>query len=98
MKSDGNILNNSSELFNLIDINNKNKKKEKKKVYSKITCFNEIIVQKYLDNPLLYKKRKFDIRCYVLVDGNLNVFFCREGHLKGSSELYDINSTNKFII
>ncbi len=97
LKSDRNFLNNSSELFNLIDINNKNKKKEKKKVYSRITCFNEIIVQKYLDNPLLYKKRKFDIRCYVLVDGNLNVFFCREGHLKGSSELYDINSTNKFI-
>jgi hypothetical protein len=97
LKSDGNILNNSIELINIMDINNKNKKKEKKKVYSRITCFNEIIVQKYLDNPLLYKKRKFDIRCFVLVDSNLNVFFCREGHLKGSSELYDINSTNKFI-
>ena len=89
-KSDINILNNSIE-------NIKSKKKEKKKIYSKITCFNEVIVQKYLDNPLLYKKRKFDIRCFVLVDGNLNVFFCREGHLKGSSELYDINTTNKFI-
>ena len=72
-------------------------KKKKKKIYSKITCFNDVIIQKYLDNPLLYKKRKFDIRCYVLVDGNLNVFFCREGHLKASSELYDINTTNKFI-
>jgi hypothetical protein len=46
---------------------------------------------------LLYNKRKFDIRCYVLVDSNLNVFFCREGHLKGSSEKYDLNNTNKFI-
>ena len=90
-RSDLNILNSSSELI-------KSKKKEKKKiVYSKITCFNEVIVQKYLDNPLLYQKRKFDIRCYVLVDSNLNVFFCREGHLKGSSELYDINTKNKFI-
>ena len=98
LRSDGNVLNNSSEIVNCIDLNSlKNKKKEKKKITSRITCFNEIIIQKYLDNPLLYKKRKFDIRCFVLVDSNLNVFFCKEGHLKGSSELYDINSTNKFI-
>ena len=60
-------------------------------------CSNEIVVQKYLDNPLLYKKRKFDIRCFVLIDCNLNVYFCREGHLKGSSESYNLNNTNKFI-
>jgi hypothetical protein len=86
-------------LINSLNINTevKTKKKEKKKIHSKITCFNDVIVQKYLDNPLLYQKRKFDIRCYVLVDGNLNVFFCREGHLKASSELYDINTKNKFI-
>ena len=71
--------------------------KIKKTIYSKMYCSNEIIIQKYLDNPLLYKKRKFDIRCFALVDSNLNVFFCREGHLKGSSELYDLNLTNKFI-
>ena len=98
-KSELNIFNKSTDL----DQNNYNiikstkKVKEKKKIYSKMTCFNEVIVQKYLDNPLLYKKRKFDIRCYVLVDSNLNVFFCREGHLKGSSKFYDINTTNKFI-
>ena len=98
-----NIINNSDSKNNksaeefLINSNIKLKKKEKKKIYSKITCFNEVIVQKYLDNPLLYKKRKFDIRCYVLVDSNLNVFFCREGHLKSSSEFYDINTKNKFI-
>ena len=95
LRSDDKILNNSIE--NINNNTTKYKKKEQKKVYSRITCFNEIIVQKYLDNPLLYKKRKFDIRCFALVDSNLNVFFCREGHLKGSSELYDINNTNKFI-
>ena len=101
LKSDGNALNNSIEIINNVNMTNsnttRNKKNIKKKIYSRITCFNEIIVQKYLDNPLLYKKRKFDIRCYVLVDSNLNVFFCREGHLKGSSELYNLNKTNKFI-
>ena len=94
------INNNDSKINKSVDefiIKSKKKEKEKKKIYSKITCFNEVIVQKYLDNPLLYKKRKFDIRCYVLVDSNLNVFFCREGHLKSSSEFYDINTKNKFI-
>ena len=95
LRTDEKNLNNSIEIIN--NNTSKYKKKEQKKVYSRITCFNEIIVQKYLDNPLLYKKRKFDIRCFALVDSNLNVFFCREGHLKGSSELYDINNTNKFI-
>ena len=56
-RSELNIFNKSTDL----EQNNyiKSKKKEKKKIYSKMTCFNEVIVQKYLDNPLLYKKRKF---------------------------------------
>ena len=69
----------------------------KKLIRSRMYSTNEIIVQKYLDNPLLYKNRKFDIRCFVLLDSNFNLFFCREGHLKGSSELYNLNNTNKYI-
>ena len=64
---------------------------------TKFYCCNDIIVQKYLDNPLLYQKRKFDIRCFVLLDSNLNVYFCKEGHLKGCSEYYNLENTNKFI-
>ena len=86
--------NNTNNNTNNNSINNSNKKKV---AYSKMYCSNEIIIQKYLDRPLLYYKRKFDIRCFVLVDSNLNVFFCREGHLKGSSEFYDLNNTNKLI-
>ena len=87
----------------LLDLENekeqklRNEESPKKKQKHKIYCSNDIIIQKYLDNPFLYHKRKFDIRCYVLVDHNLNVFYCREGHLKGSSEKYDLNVNNKFI-
>ena len=89
--------NNDNTIYNNYDnelINNINKKK----IYiSRMYCSNEIIVQKYLDKPLLYNNRKFDIRCFVLVDYNLNLFFFREGHLKASSELYNLNDNNKFI-
>ena len=74
-------------------INNTRKKLMKSRMY----CSNEIIIQKYLDNPLLYKNRKFDIRCFVLLDSSYNLYFCREGHLKGSSELYNLNNSNKYI-
>ena len=96
----------SNSLLNINNINlnsniNQNQDFEeeefKKKRKNTMYISNSIVLQKYLDNPLLYQKRKFDMRCYVLVDSNLNVFFCREGHLKGSSEKYDLNNTNKFI-
>ena len=76
---------------------NANTSNKKRILKSRIYCANEIIVQKYLDNPLLYKNRKFDIRCFVLLESNLNLFFCKEGHLKGSSELYNLNNSNKYI-
>ena len=87
-----NINNNISFENDLISTLNK-----RKTFYSRMYCSNEIIIQKYLDNPLLYNNRKFDIRCFVLVDYNLNIYFFKEGHLKASSELYNLNNNNKFI-
>ena len=55
-----------------------------------------ILIQKYLDSPLLYYGRKFDIRCYVLVDYCFNVYMCREGHLKACSQKYDLNDLSIF--
>ena len=88
-----NNFNNNNAYNNTINYNNARKKIMKSRMY----CSNEIIIQKYLDNPLLYKNRKFDIRCFVLLDSNFNLYFCREGHLKGSSELYNLNNSNKYI-
>ena len=84
--------NNTNTTYNKT-INNTRKKITKNRIY----CSNEIIIQKYLDNPLLYKNRKFDIRCFVLLDSNFNLYFCREGHLKGCSELYNLYNSNKYI-
>ena len=87
----------TSNLENDIMNINLNLINKRKTFYSKMYCSNEIIIQKYLDNPFLYNKRKFDIRCFVLIDHNLNIFFFREGHLKGCSELYNLNDRNRFI-
>jgi len=56
-----------------------------------------VLLQKYLENPLLYMGRKFDIRIWVLLDHNLNVFLFKEGHLKCSSESYDVCNKNQFV-
>ena len=71
-------------------------KKHNVELKPKIHKSEFILIQKYLDNPLLYYGRKFDIRCYVLVDYCFNVFICREGHLKACSQNYDLNNLDVF--
>lgn len=53
------------------------------------------IVQKYIHNPLLIHRRKFDIRTYVLcttVNGNLKVYIYEEGYLRTSCKEYVLGS------
>lgn len=38
-----------------------------------------LIVQKYISRPLLYHRRKFDIRCYMLLVRLVSQFRCRTG-------------------
>ncbi|KAE8601253.1 hypothetical protein XENTR_v10013603 [Xenopus tropicalis] len=48
------------------------------------------VIQKYLESPLLLEPghRKFDIRSWVLVDNQYNIYLYREGVLRTSSEPY----------
>ena len=62
----------------------------------KIYYCNRIIIQKYIERPLLYKKRKCDIRIWVLLTQSMNVYVFKEGHLKTCSVEYDLNSKNLF--
>ena len=74
------------------DENNSDKKEEEENTYY---CDN-IIIQKYIENPLLYKGRKFDIRIWVLLTHKMKVYVFKEGHLKTCSVKYDITSNNSF--
>lgn len=60
-----------------------------------------MILQKYIDNPLLYQRRKFDIRCFALVtciNGVLKAYFYRDGYIRTSSKEYSMaNLYNKYI-
>ena len=66
--------------------------KEKEKLYN---C-NRIIIQKYIENPLLYKGRKFDIRIWVLLTHTMKVYVFKEGHLKTCSIEYNPNSKDAY--
>ena len=57
---------------------------------------NMIIIQKYIENPLLYFGRKFDIRIWALLTHDLKIYVFEEGHLKCCSINYDLNSENTF--
>ena len=58
-----------------------------------------ILLQKYLEKPLLYQGRKFDIRIWImLISGQENfVYIFKQGHLKATCGQYDINSNSPFI-
>jgi hypothetical protein len=58
---------------------------------------NSVIVQKYLEKPLLYKGRKFDMRIWVLINHKFEVFVFKEGHLKCSSVPYNINLKDSYV-
>ena len=60
------------------------------------------MIQKYIEQPLLYNKRKFDIRIWVLFTylekgKKYEVFIFKEGHLKACSDEFNINSEDLFI-
>ncbi|XP_077991284.1 tubulin--tyrosine ligase-like, partial [Glandiceps talaboti] len=51
------------------------------------------VLQKYIENPMLLEgDRKFDIRCWVLVDHEYNIYLYKEGVLRTASDPY--NPTN----
>ena len=59
-----------------------------------------MILQKYIDNPLLYQRRKFDVRCFSLVtciNGVIKGYFYRDGYMRTASREYSLhNLQNRF--
>ena len=53
---------------------------------------DKIIIQKYIERPLLYKNRKCDMRIWVLLTHEMKAYVFKEGHLKTCSAEYDLNN------
>ena len=63
---------------------------------------NFLIIQKYIEDPLLYNMRKFDIRIWVLflflsTKNKFEVYVFKEGHLKACSETFNLDSSDLFV-
>ena len=51
------------------------------------------ILQKYIENPMLYQKRKFDIRHYALmtcINGIFKLYWYEEGYIRTSSSEFNM--------
>jgi len=70
-----------------------NNKTEKKKHYQS----KKILLQKYIENPLLYNGRKFDMRIWVLLTHDMKVYLFKEGHLKATSYKYSLDNKDFFV-
>ena len=63
---------------------------------------HNLIIQKYIEAPLLYNGRKFDIRIWAMLtylgkDNKYEMYVFKEGHLKACSDTFNIDSDNLFI-
>ena len=58
---------------------------------------SSVIIQKYIEKPLCYKGRKCDMRLWILLTWDFNVYLFKEGHFKASSVPYDVNSINAYV-
>ena len=71
----------------------KNNNEDKKKHYQS----KKILLQKYIENPLLYNGRKFDMRIWVLLTHDMKVYLFKEGHLKATSYKFSLDNKDFFV-
>ena len=58
---------------------------------------NKIILQKYIERPLLYNGRKFDTRFWVLLTHKNEIYLFKEGHLKATSFNFTLENNDLYI-
>ena len=86
--------NNINSSYRKIDYTKILKNSQEKKGHYKS---NKIILQKYIEKPLLYNGRKFDVRLWVLLTHKMEIYLFKEGHLKATSFNYSLDNNDLYI-
>jgi len=55
------------------------------------------VVQKYIERPMLYMNRKFDLRIWVVVTEKNEIFLYNKAYLRTSSDGYDLNTSKNYV-
>lgn len=55
------------------------------------------VLQKYIEKPLCYKMRKFDIRIWALVTNSFEIYIYKPGYLRTSSSDYSLHSKDNYV-
>ena len=55
------------------------------------------VVQKYIERPLLYRRRKFDIRIWAVMNTKNEIYYYKQGYLRTSSSEYSLDNSNLYI-
>jgi len=71
--------------------------KEIKSFFENKPLHSQWVIQKYLEKPLLYKGRKFDIRMWALVTDRADVFYFKEGYIRTSSDNYTLETNENYV-
>ena len=97
-KSKRNLINQNSKIVytNIAQQTTKGRqilKQNNPQVYQNST----IIIQKYIEKPLCYNGRKCDMRLWVMLTWDFNLYLFKEGHFKATSLPYDVNSQDSYV-
>ena len=52
------------------------------------------VIQRYIQQPMLWRGRKFHLRCYTLLKGNMQTYVYRKAFILSASDSYDTNSSH----
>lgn len=55
------------------------------------------VIQKYIEKPMLYNGRKFDIRVWAVSTSNHDFYFCNQGYLRTSSFEYSHDINDEYV-
>ncbi|CAD8060286.1 unnamed protein product [Paramecium sonneborni] len=57
----------------------------------------EFVIQKYIERPLLLGGRKFDIRCWVLINHDMQFFLFKEAYIRTSGAIFSLENKDRYI-